>query len=52
MEMINCFESQIKCGALKLDRRQKMEAYWATLVSDDIDAHAEGLIIRRMIYEI
>ena len=52
MEMINCFKTQINCGALKLDRRHKMEAYWASLVSDDIDAYAEGLIVRKMIYEI
>lgn len=52
MEAINCYKTQIECGALKLDRRQKMEAYWATLISDDEDVYAEGLIVRKMIYEV
>lgn len=52
MELINCYKTQIEGGALKLDRRQKMEAYWATLVSDDADAYAEGLIVKKMIYEV
>jgi len=52
MEMINCFETQIKCGALKLDRRQKMESYWASLVSEDERSYAEGMMIRKMIYEV
>ena len=51
MEAIKCYKSQIECGALKLDRRKKMEAYWATLVSEDEDCYAEGLIVRKMVYE-
>ena len=52
MKLINCYKTQIEGGALKLDRRQKMEAYWATLVSDDVKTYAEGLIIKKMIYEV
>lgn len=52
MTAINCYKTQIDCGALKLDRRQKMEAYWASLISDDEDCYAEGLIVRKMIYEV
>ena len=52
MNLINCYKTQIECGALKLDRRQKMEAYWASLVSEDKDYYAEGLIVRKMIYDI
>ena len=52
IELINCYKTQIECGALKLDRREKMESYWASLVSEDVDSYAEGLIVRKMIYEL
>ncbi len=52
MDLINCYKTQIECGALKLDRRQKMEAYWATIISEDESRYAEGLIIKKMIYEV
>lgn len=52
LELINCHKTQVDCGALKLNIRKKMEAYWAALVSIDDDCYAEGLIIRKMIYEI
>jgi hypothetical protein len=52
MSLIDCYKTQIELGALKLDRRRKMEAYWATLVSDDVNTYAEGLIIKKMIYEV
>jgi LmbE family N-acetylglucosaminyl deacetylase len=52
IELINCYKTQIECGALKLDRREKMESYWASLVSEDVDSYAEGLIVRKMIYEV
>lgn len=51
-EMIKCFGSQIKSGAIHLDRRKKMEAYWASLISNDENSYAEGFKIRKMIYEI
>ena len=52
IELIDCYKTQIECGALKLDRREKMESYWASLVSEDANSYAEGLIVRKMIYEI
>jgi len=52
IKIIKCFESQIKCRALNLDKRKKIESYWASIVSDDENAYAEGLIIKKMIYEM
>jgi LmbE family N-acetylglucosaminyl deacetylase len=52
MELLKCHKSQIDCGSLKLSLREKMESYWASLVSLDEDTYAEGLIVRKMIYEI
>jgi LmbE family N-acetylglucosaminyl deacetylase len=52
MELIKCHKTQVDIGALKLNIRRKMEAYWAALVSTDDDKYAEGLIIRKMIYEV
>jgi LmbE family N-acetylglucosaminyl deacetylase len=52
LELIQCHQTQIDCGALKLDIRRRMEAYWATLVSYKDDCYAEGLIIRKMIYGV
>jgi LmbE family N-acetylglucosaminyl deacetylase len=52
MELINCYETQIKCGALKRTMREKMESYWAILVSINEDEYAEGFIVRKMIYEV
>lgn len=51
LELIKCHKSQIDCGSLKLSLREKMESYWASLVSLDEGAYAEGLIVRKMIYE-
>lgn len=52
MELIKCHKSQIECGSLKLSLREKMESYWASLVSLDEDTYAEGLIVRKMIYKV
>jgi LmbE family N-acetylglucosaminyl deacetylase len=52
MESINCYKTQIACGALKLNIQKKIESYWASLVSIEDDSYAEGLIIRKMIYEV
>jgi LmbE family N-acetylglucosaminyl deacetylase len=52
LELIKCHESQIELGALKLNIRKKMEAYWASLVSEDDNCYAEGLIIKKMIYGV
>ncbi len=49
-KLINCFTTQIDCGALQLNAIKKKEAYWGSLVSNDQECYAEGLIVRRMIY--
>lgn len=49
-KLINCFTTQIDCGALQLNAIRKKEAYWGSLVSNDPECYAEGLIVRRMIY--
>lgn len=51
-ELINCHKTQVECGALKRTLRSKMEAYWAALISLDEGCYAEGLIVRKMIYEV
>jgi LmbE family N-acetylglucosaminyl deacetylase len=52
MELIKCHKTQIDCGALKRTIREKMESYWAALVSLEEDSYAEGLMVRKMIYEV
>jgi len=52
MELIKCHKSQIERGSLKLSLRERMESYWASLVSLDENAYAEGLIVRKMIYDV
>lgn len=51
MELVNCFRSQIECGALSIDLREKMESYWGTLISDS-SVYAEGFVSRKFIYEV
>jgi len=50
--LIKCFQTQLECGAINLDRRKKLESYWASLVTENVNDHAEGFIIRKMIYEV
>ena len=52
MEILKCFKSQIKCKAINLNRQKKNESYWGTFVSEDKYVYAEGLIIKKMIYQI
>lgn len=49
-KIIKCFPTQIACGALQPSTIKKKEEYWGSLVSNDSECHAEGLIVRRMIY--
>ena len=51
-ELLKCHKTQIECGALKLIIRGKMESYFASLISEDENSYAEGLIVRKMIYNI
>jgi LmbE family N-acetylglucosaminyl deacetylase len=52
IELLKCHKTQIECGALKLIMRGKMESYFASLVSENENAYAEGLIVRKMIYKV
>lgn len=51
-KLISHYKTQIECGALKRTIRERMEAYWGALISLDEECRAEGLIVRKMIYEI
>lgn len=51
-KLIECHKTQLECGALKRSIRNKMESYWGALISMDDDCYAEGLIVRKMIYEV
>jgi LmbE family N-acetylglucosaminyl deacetylase len=51
-ELINCHKTQIECEALKRSIRDKIESYWGALISEDENCYAEGLIVKKMIYEV
>jgi LmbE family N-acetylglucosaminyl deacetylase len=51
-KLLECYGSQIKCGAINMDILKKKDAYWASLISDDPHDHAEGLVVKKMIYKI
>jgi hypothetical protein len=40
--------SQIKHGAINLDIVEKKNAYWASLISNEINVYAEGFVVRKM----
>lgn len=50
--LIEKHATQIKCGALKRTLRDKTESYLGALISLDEDCYAEGLIVKKMIYEV
>lgn len=51
-QLIHCFTSQIRRGTIKINIIKKKEMYWASLVSDEPEAHAEGFLAKKMIYRI
>jgi len=51
-KLMECHKTQMECGALKRSIRDKMESYWGALISMDENCYAEGLIVRKMIYEV
>lgn len=51
-EILKCFESQIIHGAINLDRVKKKNSFWATLVTTDPDAYAEGFKVRKSLWLI
>ena len=50
--ILKCYKSQIECGAINLDRVKKKNSYWASIVTKDLNAYAEGFVSRKLIWEI
>jgi LmbE family N-acetylglucosaminyl deacetylase len=51
-KLMKCHKSQIEFGAVNLDIIKKKDSYRASLVSDNVNTYAEGLVIKKMIYEV
>lgn len=51
-QLISCYRSQIELGAISTDIIKKKNEFWATLLTDEVNQHAEGFISRKMIYEV
>lgn len=51
-DLLKCFKSQIDCKAINIDIVKKKNAYWASLISNDPDAFAEGFIVRKMKWRV
>jgi len=49
LEVLNCFKTQVECGAIKLDLIEKRESFWASMISTEIK-HVEGFVARKVIY--
>jgi LmbE family N-acetylglucosaminyl deacetylase len=49
-KLLKCYQSQIDCGAVNIDILKKKDAYLASLVSNDVNVYAEGLIVKKMIW--
>jgi LmbE family N-acetylglucosaminyl deacetylase len=52
LEILNCFASQINCGAINIDIVKKKNAYWASLITDEPDVYAEGFVARKLKWEL
>ena len=50
-KLLQCFRSQIELNVINIDIIKRRESYWASLVSDK-ELYAEGLMVRKMIYEV
>lgn len=48
LKLLECYKSQIECGALKIDILEKKDAYWASLITNEMAAFAEGFVVRKM----
>jgi LmbE family N-acetylglucosaminyl deacetylase len=48
VSILYSFMSQIKHGAINLDIVEKKNAYWASLISNEINVYAEGFVVRKM----
>lgn len=51
-KVLNCYKSQIEHGAINLDIVHKKNSYWASIVTDEPYAFAEGFVVRKMRWEI
>ena len=49
--LLNCFISQIRLNAINLNLIERREAYWASIITE-LPVYAEGLLIRKMVYNI
>lgn len=49
--LLNCFKSQIELNAINLSIIQKRESYWASMITNE-DTYAEGIFIRKILYEV
>jgi LmbE family N-acetylglucosaminyl deacetylase len=47
-KLLNCFESQIECGAINLNIIKRKNHYWASLISNTPSDYAEGFVVRKM----
>ena len=52
LEILNCFKSQVKYGAINLDIVKKKNAYWASLITSAPSIFAEGFVVRKMLWRI
>ena len=52
LNILNLFETQIHHGAINIDIIKAKERYFATLISDQEDAYAEGFVSRKMRYVV
>jgi LmbE family N-acetylglucosaminyl deacetylase len=52
LDILNCFETQIRHGAINIDIIKAQERYFATLISEEKDAYAEGFVSRKMRYVV
>jgi len=51
-DLLLCFQSQIDCGAINVDIVEKKNAYFASLITEEKNKHAEGFIARKLIWQI
>lgn len=51
-DILQCFESQVKCNALNIDIIRTQNRYYGSLISTEKDVYAEGFIVRKMRLEI
>lgn len=48
LHLINCFKTQIDCGAINVDIAERKAAFYASLISSEENEYAEGFVVRKM----